>query len=58
MSYFLAPFDIVPEAVFGLFGFIDDLLVGFFMIIVMVHILRAGIANAGGGGDVGGAVGN
>ena len=35
--YLLSPFDIVPEAVFGLIGILDDL------IIVALFLLYAGI---------------
>lgn len=33
--YVLSPLDILPEAVFGIFGFLDDLL---FVLITVVYI--------------------
>ena len=32
IAYFIAPFDLMPEAVFGLFGFVDDIALAAYML--------------------------
>jgi RING finger protein 170 len=43
--YLVSPFDILPEAVFGVFGFIDDVLLFFFLAIYITIIYRNIVAN-------------
>ena len=38
--YTLAPFDIIPEAVFGVFGLLDDLLFAGLMLMVVAATFR------------------
>jgi RING finger protein 170 len=43
--YFLSPLDIIPEALFGIFGFLDDILIVFLFAIYISIIYRQIIAN-------------
>ncbi|CAF0899776.1 unnamed protein product [Brachionus calyciflorus] len=45
--YFLSPLDIIPEALFGIFGLIDDLFVVFIIVIYVCTIYRQLITNRG-----------
>ncbi|XP_052774109.1 E3 ubiquitin-protein ligase RNF170-like [Mya arenaria] len=40
LLYFLSPFDIIPEAVFGIFGFLDDLFILLLLAIYVSMIYR------------------
>lgn len=44
IGYLLSPFDLIPEAVFGVFGLLDDLLAFllflFFLAVVVRQIVR------------------
>jgi RING finger protein 170 len=44
-SYFLSPLDFIPEALFGIFGLIDDILVVGFIAIYACTMYRQLIAN-------------
>ena len=35
MLYIISPFDLIPEAIFGIIGFIDDL----FMVVVVIFVI-------------------
>ncbi len=41
MAYILLPYDIIPEAVYGVFGLIDDL---FLILLVLILVTRAAYA--------------
>ena len=43
--YFLAPFDVFPEALFGVLGFVDDLMVVLFMSLYVCALYRQVFAN-------------
>jgi RING finger protein 170 len=43
--YVLSPFDIIPEAIFGVFGLFDDLLVAFGLLLYATVIYRNFVAN-------------
>ena len=43
--YFISPLDIIPEAVFGLLGFLDDVFVMLLLAIYVTIIYRSFIAN-------------
>lgn len=45
LFYFLLPLDLIPEAVFGFFGFFDDLLVVLLVFIYICMFFRAIITN-------------
>jgi RING finger protein 170 len=45
LSYFLSPLDFIPEALFGIFGLIDDLLVFVFLAVYACTMYRQLIAN-------------
>lgn len=45
LCYFVSPLDIIPEALFGLFGLIDDILVVLFLAVYMCTLYRQIIAN-------------
>lgn len=45
LLYFLSPFDIIPELVFGIFGFLDDIFVLVLVIIYITVLYRQVIAN-------------
>ncbi len=45
LIYFLSPLDLIPEALFGIFGFIDDFLVLLILAIYACQIYRQVIAN-------------
>ena len=47
LSYLLSPLDLIPETVFGLFGFIDDLLIFLFLAVYITIIYRQIVANRG-----------
>jgi RING finger protein 170 len=47
LTYLLSPFDLIPETVFGLFGFIDDILLFFFLAVYITIIYRQIVANRG-----------
>jgi uncharacterized membrane protein YkvA (DUF1232 family) len=32
-AYFLSPIDLIPEVIFGVFGFVDDIMVGLYAIV-------------------------
>lgn len=40
LLYFISPFDIIPEAVFGFLGFMDDLFIGLLLLIYVSIIYR------------------
>jgi len=40
LLYFVSPFDIIPEAVFGIFGFLDDLFIILLLAIYVSIIYR------------------
>jgi RING finger protein 170 len=44
-SYLFSPLDFIPEALFGLFGLIDDLLVLVFFAVYACTMYRQFIAN-------------
>ena len=39
--YLLSPFDLIPELVFGIFGYVDDILVWFIVVYIMTARLRS-----------------
>lgn len=39
--YLLSPFDLIPELVFGIFGYVDDILVSFIIVYIMTARLRS-----------------
>eukprot|EP00727_Mastigamoeba_balamuthi_P006763 m51a1_g2707 hypothetical protein (222) ;mRNA; f:816293-817054 len=41
VAYLLMPFDILPEATFGVLGFIDDILVLLLIIVILGNVLRS-----------------
>jgi RING finger protein 170 len=43
--YVLSPFDIIPEAAFGLLGYVDDILVVFLLVIYATMIYRQAVIN-------------
>ena len=45
--YFISPLDIIPEAVFGILGFMDDIFVLLLLAIYVTIIYRGIIANRG-----------
>ena len=45
--YFLSPLDIIPEAVFGIFGFLDDLFILLLLGIYVSLIYRNVVAQRG-----------
>ena len=45
--YILLPIDILPEAVFGIFGFMDDLFISIALLARVVLIFRRLIAEGG-----------
>jgi RING finger protein 170 len=47
LTYLLSPLDLIPETVFGLFGFIDDILLFFFLAVYITIIYRQIVANRG-----------
>ncbi|XP_072023250.1 E3 ubiquitin-protein ligase RNF170-like [Amphiura filiformis] len=49
--YFISPLDIIPEAVFGVLGFLDDIFVLLLLAIYVTIIYRGIIANRGMGAD-------
>lgn len=48
LLYFISPLDIIPEAVFGIFGFIDDLFIVLLLAIYISIIYRQVIQNRAG----------
>ena len=38
LGYFLSPLDIIPEVIFGVFGMVDDILVGLYVIIAISSV--------------------
>jgi len=38
--YLVCPIDIIPEAIFGLLGFLDDLIIGSFLLVYLAHAYR------------------
>ena len=42
--YLLSPFDILPESVFGLFGYLDDLMLILIAIVYISFVYRAYLA--------------
>lgn len=38
--YILSPIDIIPEAVFGVLGLIDDIILGIFALFSIINIFR------------------
>lgn len=36
--YILMPFDLIPESVMGVIGYVDDILLTFFIIVVFISI--------------------
>lgn len=47
VAYFLSPFDLIPEMVFGIFGYIDDLIAVFFVLVHLAEQYRTHVANFG-----------
>ena len=45
MFYFISPLDILPEAIFGIFGYVDDCLVVLMALIYACQTFRNVIAN-------------
>jgi RING finger protein 170 len=45
IMYVLSPFDIIPEAAFGLLGYVDDILVVFLLVIYATMIYRQAVIN-------------
>ena len=43
VMYVLSPFDIIPEAVFGLLGYLDDILVFFLLVIYATMVYRQAV---------------
>ncbi|XP_060072329.1 E3 ubiquitin-protein ligase RNF170-like [Ylistrum balloti] len=48
LVYFISPLDIIPEAMFGIFGFLDDLFILLLLAIYISIIYRQVIQNRGG----------
>lgn len=44
--YLLSPLDLLPEAVLGLFGFFDDLLILLIVLMYCIFVYRQVVANA------------
>ena len=40
VAYTLLPFDLMPEAVLGVFGLLDDLLIGLVVLMTLVSAFR------------------
>lgn len=40
LLYVVFPLDIIPEAIFGILGFLDDLLIGFLLLVYLAHEYR------------------
>ena len=47
VAYFLSPFDLIPEMVFGIFGYIDDIIAVFFVLVHVAEQYRMHVANFG-----------
>lgn len=47
LLYFISPLDIIPEAVFGIFGFLDDLFIVLLLAIYVSLIYRNVVAQRG-----------
>jgi len=47
LLYFVSPFDIIPEAVFGIFGFLDDLFIVLLLAIYVSIIYRNVVRDRG-----------
>ncbi len=45
LAYMLSPFDIIPEAVFGLLGMLDDIFIVFLLAIYFIYAYRNFMAN-------------
>ena len=45
LIYFISPLDIIPEAAFGILGFLDDFMIIFLLVIYISIIYRRTIAN-------------
>ena len=39
--YLLSPFDIIPESVFGILGYIDDLMIVLIVVVYVSFLYRA-----------------
>ena len=48
LFYLLSPLDLIPEAVFGVIGLLDDLLILLGVLVYITIIYRAHLATAGG----------
>lgn len=45
LLYFISPFDIIPEAVFGILGFLDDIFILLLLAIYIALIYRQVVQN-------------
>ena len=45
LAYIISPFDIIPEAIFGLVGYIDDIMVFAGMFVAFARIIHNFICN-------------
>ena len=45
LLYFISPFDIIPEAAFGILGFLDDLFILLLLAIYIALIYRQVVQN-------------
>jgi RING finger protein 170 len=46
LLYVLSPLDIVPEAVFGVFGYIDDIIVALYVYVFVASFVRSALLQA------------
>merc|ERR1712059_43279 len=51
LLYFISPLDLIPEAVFGLVGLLDDLVIFLLFSLYLTFFFRQIISNMGQGGD-------
>ena len=47
LLYFLSPFDIIPEAVYGLFGLLDDVFIVLLLLIYLTILYRRHVSGRG-----------
>eukprot|EP01029_Cantina_marsupialis_P025178 TRINITY_DN662359_c0_g2_i1.p1 TRINITY_DN662359_c0_g2~~TRINITY_DN662359_c0_g2_i1.p1 ORF type:complete len:262 (-),score=37.55 TRINITY_DN662359_c0_g2_i1:189-974(-) len=45
IGYLLAPLDLIPESIYGLWGYIDDILVGLMIFAIIIRVYRSFLAD-------------
>ena len=46
LLYILSPFDIIPESVLGLLGFVDDIIIAAVILLYLTVLFRQSLANS------------